>query len=126
MQRQTYTIDGANFSTLEEFYEEVSAAIVPGEYWGRNLDAFNNILRGVGPPDEGFDLRWQNSALSQERLGYPETVRQLEHRLMTCQPDHVPVVTLELERARSRHGPTVFNWLMDIIQSSGRVQLTLE
>ena len=43
---KTYEIDGEHFSTLEAFYE------------GRNLDAFNDILRGgFGTPDEGFVLR---------------------------------------------------------------------
>lgn len=33
-----YEIDGVNFSTLEEFYEEISRVLVPGATWGRNLD----------------------------------------------------------------------------------------
>lgn len=41
-----YEIDGKNFSTLEEFYEEISRVLFPGAEWGRNLDAFNEILRG--------------------------------------------------------------------------------
>jgi RNAse (barnase) inhibitor barstar len=76
--KQVYEIDGTRFSTLEEFYEEVSRVLIPGAYWGRNLDAFNDILRGgFGTREEGFVLVWKNSDLSRQRLGYPETVRQL-------------------------------------------------
>ena len=41
-----YEIDGARFSTLEGFYNEISQALIPGVDWGHNLDAFNDILRG--------------------------------------------------------------------------------
>jgi len=50
-------IDGLRFSTLEEFFDEVSRTLIPGADWGRNLDAFNNILRGgFGTPEWGFIL----------------------------------------------------------------------
>jgi hypothetical protein len=39
-------IEGARFRTLDELFNEVSAVVVPGSDWGRNLDAFNDILRG--------------------------------------------------------------------------------
>src|SRR5262245_56630831 len=69
-------IDGARFGSLEEFYDEVGEQLIPGATWGRNLDAFDDILRGgFGTPDEGFVLVWKNHAISRERLGYKETVR---------------------------------------------------
>ena len=68
---ETYRIDGERFSTLEEFYEEISRVLIPNAKWGHNLDAFNDILRGgFGTPDEGFILIWENSAVSKRRLGY--------------------------------------------------------
>src|SRR5215468_4974388 len=82
-------IDGDRFSTLEEFYDEVERSLIPGVQWGRNLDAFSDILRGgFGAPQGGFILRWQKSSLSRERLGYAETVRQLENRLKRCHPSN--------------------------------------
>jgi len=77
-----YEIDGHDFATLQEFYGVVGRVLIPGANWGHNLDAFNDILRGgFGTPEGGFVLRWKNSAVSRERLGYPETVRQLDRRL---------------------------------------------
>lgn len=53
--KKIYEIDGAHFSTLEDFYDEISRVLIPGAYWGRNLDAFNDILRGgFSTPEEGF------------------------------------------------------------------------
>jgi RNAse (barnase) inhibitor barstar len=114
--KPTYTIDGHRFSTLEEFYDEVSRCLIPGADWGRNLNAFKDILRGgFGTPEGGFVLRWLNADISRERLGYPETVRQLELRLRRCDPSHRADVARDLEATRRVEGPTVFDWLIEII-----------
>lgn len=66
---RSFEIDGARFDNLDGFYDEVSRVLVPGVFWGRNLDAFNDILRcGFGTPEDGFTLRWANHELSRERL----------------------------------------------------------
>jgi RNAse (barnase) inhibitor barstar len=115
--KRVIQIDGARFSSLEEFYDEVGERLIPGAYWGRNLDAFNDILRGgFGTPNEGFILVWNNHKLSQQRLGYDETVRQLRLRLGRCHPGNVPHVQAQLAAAERREGPTVFDWLVEIIQ----------
>lgn len=117
---RTYEIDGQDFATLEEFYDEVSRVVIPGAAWGRNLDAFNDILRGgFGTPDEGFTLRWKNHGISRQRLGCPETVRQLEKRLERCHPANRKKVSEDLGRARAGEGPTVFEWLVEIITVHG-------
>jgi|SRR5579862_971234 RNAse (barnase) inhibitor barstar len=85
-QKQVYEIDGIEFSSLEGFCDEVSPKLIPDAVWGKNLDAFNDILRGgFGTPEGGFVLRWLNSNESREQLGFAETVRQLRRRLQ-CLP----------------------------------------
>jgi RNAse (barnase) inhibitor barstar len=70
MAKAVYEIDGCDFSNLEEFYDVISRVLIPGAWWGRNLDAFNDILRGgFGTPDDGFVLHWKNSSVSRQRLG---------------------------------------------------------
>ena len=116
----TYEIDGYEFETLEGFYDEVSRIMIPGASWGRNLDAFNDILRGgFGTPQEGFLLRWKNHRVSMDRLGHTETVRQLELRLERCHPTNRRQVASELKRARKAKGPTAFDWLIEILQIHG-------
>ena len=91
--------------------------LVPGQWWGRNFDAFDDSLRGgFGTPSGGFTIDWKNHVLSEQRLAYDETVRQLEIRLAVCDPESRDKVLGDLERARAREGPTVFNWLVDIIR----------
>jgi hypothetical protein len=71
--------------------------------------------------------------VSQRRLGYDETVRQLELRLQRCHPSNRKSVAEELAQAQAHTGPTVFDWLVEIIRIHGpdgeeaedRVQLVL-
>ncbi|MGH9681738.1 MAG: barstar family protein [Candidatus Acidiferrales bacterium] len=112
-----YEIDGQRFSTLEGFFDEVTRVLIPAQKWGRNLDAFNDILRGgFGTPSGGFTLHWKNHGLSIKRLGYAETVRQLELRLQHCHLESRNSVLRDLELAQRSQGPTVFDWLVSIIR----------
>jgi RNAse (barnase) inhibitor barstar len=106
-----YEIDGRQFSTLEEFFAEFSRVVTPNfDPLLSNLDAFDDVLSGgCGTPDGGFTLRWKNHELSRQRLGYAETVRQLELRLARCHPTNRPQVTQELNQAQAHQGPTVFD-----------------
>lgn len=130
-----FVIDGSRVTSLDSFYDEIGRVLIPGYEWGRNLDAFNDILRGgFGTPDEGFTLRWSHSGISKEVLGYPETVRTLEKRLERCDPSSRKYVQQELGAARAGIGPTVFDSLVEIIrdhgpggeQAAGNVRLILD
>ena len=119
-QKKMFEIDGGNFSTLEVFYEEISRVLLPGVDWGNNLDALDDVLSGgFGTPENGFVVRWNNSEVFRERLGYPETVRQLGKRLEKCHPSNRKNVIAELEKAKKGQGQTVFDWLVEIFESHG-------
>ncbi len=114
-----YCIDGTLTESLEAFFDQFSRVVLT-EPWGRNLDAFNDVLRGgFGTPDKGFILRWKNSARSKELLSYRETVRQLELRLLGCDFTSRGLVARDLSAAQSGVGPTVFEWLIEIISVHG-------
>lgn len=109
-------IDGAKFNSLEVFYNHFSERALDTNFWGKNLNAFNDVLRGgFGTPDGGFKLVWRNHALSKARLGYKETVLQLEKRLINCHPANRKYVQEDLDRAKRGDGPTVYDWLFEII-----------
>lgn len=119
--KKTYTIDGENFSTVEEFYDEFSRVVIPGVQWGRNLSALNDVLRGgFGTPEGGFILRWKNSDLSRQRLGYPETIRQLERHLLICHPSNKASIEHDLNFAQAHRGATAFDWILETIQAHGK------
>ncbi len=118
--KPVFEIDGRDFASLQEFYAEVSRVLIPGVDRVTNLDAFNDILRGgFGTPDGGFVLCWRNSALSREHLGYPETIRQLALRMDGCHPSNRDSICADLELARQCKGPTVFDWLIEVIRDHG-------
>src|SRR4051812_2590909 len=120
MTKPVYEIDGRDFATLEEFYDVISRALIPGARWGRNLDAFNDVLRGgFGTPEGGFVLRWLDSARSRIALGYPATVTYLEQKSRRCHPSNVAHVQADLEAARRREGQTLFEILVEIIRVHG-------
>ena len=129
MDKRVYVIDGADFSTLEGFWDEIGDKLMAGEYRVSNLDAFNDILHGgFGTPEEGFILVWKNSALSRERLGHAETVKWYEKTVQTCHPSNVTRMKENLERARAGEGTTLFDWLVEIItgESHDDIELRLE
>lgn len=67
---KVYVLDGARMTSPEAFYDEVSRVLIPGHGWGRNLDAFDDILMGgFGTPVEGFTIKWRNSEASRSTLG---------------------------------------------------------
>jgi RNAse (barnase) inhibitor barstar len=118
-----YTLEGAEITSLEEFWRLIGEAVNgPGGYFGSNLDAFNDCLRGgFGTPEGGdFAIEWRDHEISRRNLGYPETVRQLQIRLSRCHPTNGPFVRADLEAANARHGTTVFDWLVEIINDQAR------
>lgn len=120
MSKPTFVIDGAAFSTLEEFFSEIERVLIPGAFWGRNLDAFNDILRGgFGTPDGGFFIHWRNADLSRERLGPAESILQIQRRLKNCHPSNRQQVERELEQAHRGEGATMFDLLVEIIRNHG-------
>ena len=118
MPQPVLTLDGRRCDTLAGFFAEAGRVVCPGVGWGHNLDAFHDVLRGgFGTPAGGFTLVWAHSAASRVALGYPETVRQLEQRVAHCHPTNRAAVAADLGRAHAGVGPTVFDWLVDIIHA---------
>jgi len=66
-----FRIDGRKIKSANDFYREIGTAVNgPGGYFGRNLDALADCLRGgFGTPDNRpYEFEWQHSALSRHYL----------------------------------------------------------
>ena len=72
-QRQKFTIDGRRFSNMAGFYDEVERVFTFGldRKNGRNLNAFNDILRG------GFGRHEYGQPIHIQWLAYEKIVRNL-------------------------------------------------
>lgn len=124
----TYVVEGARVGSLEDFWRVIGEAVNgPGGYFGGNLDALNDCLRGgFGTPDDGdWEIEWRDHELSRRNLGHPETARQLEIRLTRCHPSNDDHVRAQLADARAGRGETAFDWLVAIIEGQipGRLRL---
>lgn len=121
-----YVLDGERFNTLEEFYIEVGRVLVGGKPWGESLNALNNLLRGdFGLIPDEFRLVWRHAERSRERLGYTETIRQLQSQLRDCHPTALIKTAWALRAALRGQGPTVFDWLVALISEHANVELLL-
>lgn len=76
--REVFTIDGCRFSNMAGFYDEVEQVFTCGLDWkiGRNLDAFNDILRG------GFGRHEYGQPIRIQWLAYEKSVRNLGKEMM--------------------------------------------
>ena len=90
MSNITITIDGNNMANKDKFYDEVNAKIANNfDGFGRNLDAFNDILRGgfgVFEDDDKVILKWKNFAKAKSTLaGLMEDILEIigEHEHIT-------------------------------------------
>lgn len=66
-----YRIDGRKIKSPSDFYREIGSAVNgTGGYFGRNLDALADCLRGgFGTPEKRpYEFEWQYSALSHRYL----------------------------------------------------------
>lgn len=145
---QEFIIDGTQFTNLEEFFDHVGAVLIPGEYWGRNLSAFGDILYWP-QGEEPYTLIWRHADLSRERLGYAEMARwferELEWTVQWCEGDqaaklswseeslqelratNIPYFQEHLAAAQRGEGQTLFDKLIEIIEWNSRyVRLVLE
>ncbi|MFK4225526.1 barstar family protein [Streptomyces sp. NPDC019890] len=116
---RTYVIDGAEVTGLDSFWRVIGEAVNgPGGYFGRNLDSFADCLSGgMGTPDDGdFAIEWRDHERSRTALGRDETVRQLQLRLRRSHPLSRDAIQEQLDRAKAGLGPTVFDWLVEIME----------
>lgn len=115
--KPVFVVDGTRMASLEDAAAEFTRALGFSPPWRGNLDALNDMLRGdFGTPEDGFIIQWVNHAEAKRTLGYGETVRWLQNTLLTCHHQNRERVVKELQEAKSGRGPTVFEWLVEIIR----------
>ena len=82
-----FRIDGRKIKSANDFYREIGSAVNgPGGYFGRNLDALADCLRGgFGTPEQRpYEFEWQHSAVSRQ---YLNAVRHGGHTLFEAIQD---------------------------------------
>jgi len=110
-------IDGRDFRTVEEFFDVIGAALIPGKQWGRNLTAFNDILCWPLAKDkEPYVLVWKRSNLSRRRLNYGAALKHWQDVIREGGRPPGKLQAEQMARADRCEGPTAFDWVVDIIK----------
>ncbi|MET9570536.1 barstar family protein [Streptomyces virginiae] len=102
--------------TPPSFWRVTGESIGCGGYFGRNLDAFADCLRGgFGTPDDGdFVIEWRDHEASRQNLG-PRDCSSGQMWLARCQTNKDRMGAGLAEARAGRGGPTAFGWLVEII-----------
>ncbi|MFC3158247.1 hypothetical protein SAMN05443633_110126 [Chryseobacterium arachidis] len=115
-------INGGHFSDLEGFYEEISQLFMKDEDWKvGTLDGFDDILYGVTT-----DITWKNSQKSKENLGFDATKEFYENKIRQGKPYNVKLIQQKLKELIDGNGPTLFEILIEIIESHKNITLILD
>lgn len=123
-------IHGGHFSSLEGFYEEVSQVLMKGTDWKvGTLDGFDDILYGgfgVFENKEEVEIRWKESQKSKEDLGFKATREFYENKIQQGKPFNIQLIQQKLNELTAGKGQTLFEILVEIIESHNNITLTLE
>ncbi|REC40874.1 ribonuclease inhibitor [Chryseobacterium sp. 5_R23647] len=115
-------INGGHFSNLEGFYEEISQLFMKDEDWKvGTLDGFDDILYGVET-----DIVWENSQKSKEDLGFDLTKEFYENKIKQGKPFNVQLIQQKLDELIAGKGQTLFEILIEIIESHQKIELILD
>jgi len=115
-------INGSHFSTLEGFYDEVSYLFMKdGEWKIGTLDGFNDVLYGF----QG-EMIWKDAQKSKEDLGFDVTKEFYENKIRQGKPFNTKLIQQKLDDLAEGNGQTLFEILIEIIQSHKNIQLILD
>ncbi|MEC3876761.1 barstar family protein [Chryseobacterium salviniae] len=115
-------INGSHFSTLDGFYDEVSQLFIKDDGWKiGTLDGFDDILYGF----QG-EITWKDSQKSKEDLGLDLTKEFYENKIRIGKSFNAKLIQQKLNELTAGNGQTLFEILIEIIQSHKNIQLILD
>lgn len=127
---KTFTFNADDFDDLSGFYEEVSDVLMKNQDWKiGTLDGFNDILYGgfgVFENDEEIEIIWKNSEKSRKDLGLKTTLDFLENKLKMPEIYNVQLISQQKENLLNGKGKTLFEILIEIMESHQNIQLKLK
>lgn len=129
-QNKTITINGSRFSDLAGFYNEASLVFMKNTDWKvGTLDGFDDILYGgfgVFENEDQVDITWKESQKSKEDLGLEATRNFYGNKIKQGKPFNVELIQQKLDELIAGKGQTLFEILIEIIQSHKNITLILD
>lgn len=122
LNKKMTVINGSHFSDLEGFYEEISQLFMKDEDWKvGTLDGFDDILYGVET-----DITWKDSQKSKEDLGFKATKEFYENKIKQGKSFNINLAKEKLGDLIAGNGQTLYEILIEIIESHKNITLILE
>ena len=118
-------VDCSAVTSFADFISAFNAgfcSLIDGE-WSGNMDAFDDYLSW--PTEPQYTLRILSSNTCREALGHQAYVGWLEDVLEKCHPSNRTAIRRRLNDARLGDGPTLFDFLLEIVHSNPHVSLEL-
>lgn len=123
-------IHGGHFSSLAGFYEEVSNVLMKDADWKvGTLDGFDDILYGgfgIIEGKEEIEIIWKESEKSKQELGFDATREFYNNKIRQGKPFNIELIQQKLDDLTEGKGQTLFEILVEIIQSHSNIALKLE
>lgn len=115
-------INGDRFSDLQGFYGEVSHVLMRDEDWKvGTLDGFDDILYRF----EG-EIIWKHAQKSKEDLGFEATKNFYENKIRQGKPFNINLAQEKLDELIEGNGQTLYEILIEIIESHKNITLVLD
>lgn len=122
-------IHGGHFSSLDGFYEEVSKVLMKDTDWKvGTLDGFDDILYGgfgVFDNNEEITIVWKDSGKSEADLGLKATQEFYDFKIKQGKPFNIELIQQKRDDLSNGKGQTLFEILVEIIQSHQNITLVL-
>ncbi|UFH32992.1 ribonuclease inhibitor [Chryseobacterium sp. C-71] len=123
-------INGSHFSDLSGFYEEVSQVLMKGKDWKvGTLDGFDDILYGgfgVFENKDELEIIWKDSQKSIEDLGFKATKEFYKNKIRQGKPFNINLAQHKLNDLIDGNGQTLFEILIEIVESHQNITLILD
>lgn len=127
--KKTAVINGSRFSDLSGFYEEVSTVLMEGVDWKvGTLDGFDDILYGgfgVFENTDEIEIVWKDFQKSKEDLGLEATKEFYKNKIKQGKPFNIDLAQQKLDELIKENGQTLFEILVEIIESHKNITLVL-
>ena len=119
--RKTAVINGSHFSDLSGFYEEISDVFMKDADWKvGTLDGFDDILYGFRG-----EIIWKDAEKSKKELGVEATKKFYENKINQGKPFNINLAQQKLDDLIDGNGQTLFEILIEILESHQNITLIL-
>lgn len=128
--KKSAVINGSHFSDLSGFYDEASQVLMKNSDWKvGTLDGFDDILYGgfgVFESKDEIEIIWKESEKSKEDLGFEATKVFYENKIKQGKPFNMELIQQKLNDLLDGKGQTLFEILIEILESHQNIALILD